>query len=349
MIGKIKLIFIPGQENNYRPKFLDSRILFYYAILIIILRLSLLPFFLYFPKTAFFAAITKSVLIELTNQTRKSFGLSALKENPKLTQSAYLKAEDMLGKDYFSHQSPEGIWPWDWLKRVSYNYSLAGENLAIGFLDSEEVHQAWLNSSSHKANILNPNYQEIGIAVSKGEFEGNEVAVVVQLFGSPEVLAKEEEKPKTEISEKPLEKSAETIGETEVLPAEISFPPPEPPLPPEPFQTETLPRVSIEKPEEKLTFHFLEFMAFNYNNFVQKFIYGSLIFVILALLINIFVRIDIQHKDLIFKALGFIGLLILFLWLDKSEIIQLIPHQFQIYPALFEYPAACGWVAEGKI
>lgn len=327
MIKKIKLIFIPCQENNYRPKFLDGRALFYYLILISVLKISLLPFFIYFPKSIFFAEITKSILIHLTNQTRTSIGLPSLKENPKLVQAAYLKADDMIKKDYFSHQSPEGIWPWDWLKRVGYNYQLAGENLAIGFLDSEEVHRAWLNSPSHKANILNPNYQEIGIAVLKGDFEGNEAVIVVQLFGSPKVLAKEVEKPKSGLSERLQEAVPEIPGETKPLE-----------MPPLPTQTPPQPEVvpigkeeNVEKPKDAFTFRFLKFMAFNYNSFVQKFIYGSLIFVILVLLINILVKIEIQHTDLIMKAFGFIVLLILFIWLDKPEILQIIPHQFRIY------------------
>ncbi len=334
MIEKVKLIFIPCKENGYRPKFLDGQVLFYYAILILVLKISILPFFFYFPKSIFFAEITKDALIQFSNSARQSLKLPPLKENSTLNQVAYWKAVDMLAKDYFSHQTPEGNWVWDWLKKVGYNYKLAGENLAIGFLDSEEVHQAWLNSPSHRSNILNPKYQEIGIAVLKGEFEGSETTVVVQLFGSQEILSQKVEEPKAEFPKETKEKPVETIGEIEVLPAEISSSSPEDsfsPLPPEPLQVQTLPQFSIENPEEKLSFRFLKFMALNYNNIIQRFVYGSLIFVIIALLINIFVKIEIQHKDLILKTLAFIGLLILFIWLDKTELIQFIPHKLLIY------------------
>lgn len=327
MIKKIKIIFLPCQENNYRPKFLEGRILFYYAILILVLKLSLFSFFLYLPKSVFFAAIIKSALLELANQTRKASQLPLLKENPRLTQAAYLKAKDMVEKKYFSHQSPEGKWLVDWLKSVDYQYALAGENLAIGFLDSEEVHQAWLNSSSHRANLLNPKYQEIGIAVLKGEFDGSETTVVVQLFGAPKILTKEIET---------SEKLPKTTGQSGVLPPEISPSQPPASLPPESLSTKVVPLevsyfVGLEKSKESFSFRFLKFISIYYDDFVQKFVYGSLFFVFLLLLINIFVRIDIQHKDIIFKTLFFIGLLIFFLWLDKEVMVQLIPHQLLIY------------------
>ncbi|GAH47620.1 unnamed protein product, partial [marine sediment metagenome] len=77
----------------------------------------------------------------------ESLGLSALRENPQLSKAALLKAQDMLENDYFAHRSPEGITGWYWIKKAGYNYQRAGENLAIAFLDSEEVHKAWNDSS----------------------------------------------------------------------------------------------------------------------------------------------------------------------------------------------------------
>ena len=149
---KLKLIFIPCRDNKYRPKFLGSKFLFYYALVLLLLKLIIIPFFLYFPKTVFFADLAKTNLVGLTNTTREYFGFQALKENQALNEAAYLKAKDMIEKGYFAHYSPEGITPWYWLKKIGYNYKSAGENLAIGFLDSEQVYRAWMDSSSHKAN-----------------------------------------------------------------------------------------------------------------------------------------------------------------------------------------------------
>lgn len=320
IISTTKLIFIPCEENGYRPKFLESRFLFYYLIVLLVLKLIIIPFLIYFPRTVFFADLTQAALIKFTNQEREVMGINPLKENPILNEAAYLKAKDMLEKDYFSHNSPEGISPWYWFGEVEYDYNYAGENLAIGFLDSEEVHQAWLNSPSHRKNLLNPNYQEIGIALARGDYQGNETVVVVQLFGSPKaVLAA----PEPEIITEP-QAEEEILPEIteEVLPREEE-------LEEKVISGEIFPRE--EKPQNALASSFFSFMTFNYYNLVQKIIYGSLIFIIISLLINILVKFKIQHKWLILKTLGFILLLVLLTFLDKGIIIQIIPHNFSIY------------------
>ncbi|MDO8424732.1 MAG: CAP domain-containing protein [bacterium] len=321
----LKLAFIPCENNNFRPKFLESRFLFYCAVLLLGLKLLIVPFSVYFPKTLFFADITKTALIEYVNQTRDSLGLSSLQENSELDLAAYLKAKDILEKDYFDHWSPEGVSPWHWFDEAGYNYKFAGENLAIGFLDSDEVYQAWLDSPTHKENILNKNYQEIGIAVLKGEFEDRETNVVVQLFGSSPTLAvsspKLEEVPKEPIREVPAEVKAEEvvpISETSSAPSEQ-------------VKSEVLSALKEGADGKRsLTSGILSFFLLDYYDLLQRIIYGSLIFVILALVINIFVRIDIQHKDLILKTIGFIVLLIVFSYLDKGQILSYFPHNLRI-------------------
>lgn len=318
IIYKLKLIFIPCRENKYRPKFLEGKFLFYYAILLLVLKIIIVPFFLYFPKTIFFADLTKTALVEFTNTTRESLGFQALKENPILNEAAYLKAKDMLEKDYFAHNSPEGITPWYWFQKIGYNYNFAGENLAIGFLDSEEVNQAWLDSPSHRRNLLNPNYNEIGIAVIKGEFQGRETAVVVQLFGAPKVQAQ-------------VAKANGQLPQEEVSTETIPAPPKEAP------SKEILSTLKENENKGGLTFNFLSFLASDYYNLLQKIIYGSLIFVIISLLVTVFCdifiyrRFEIQYKDMVFKTIGFSILLILLLFFDKGTVIQLIPHNFSIY------------------
>ena len=213
IILKLKLIFIPCLENSYRPKFLESKFLFYYLLFLLILKLFTVSYLIYLPKTIYFADISSTSLIKLTNQGREALGFGHLTENSQLDKAASLKAQDMIAQDYFAHQSPEGKSPWYWIKSANYDYQYAGENLAIGFLDSEEVYQAWNNSPSHKANLFNPNYQDIGITVLKGDFQGNEIYVVVQLFGSPKTKpaskaeanegVKIEESPKESLQEKP--------------------------------------------------------------------------------------------------------------------------------------------------
>jgi len=114
-----------------------------------------------------------------------------------LDAAAKQKAEDMFQNNYFSHFSPTGVSPWYWINKSGYNYHYAGENLAMNFIDSEEVVRAWLNSPGHRENLLNKNYQDIGIAVLPADFskQGINQPIVVQLFGSPQT---EKVKPTTE-------------------------------------------------------------------------------------------------------------------------------------------------------
>lgn len=314
IILKLRLIFIPCSENSYRPKFLESKFLFYYLIFLLILKFITVPFLIYLPKTIFFADITGTAIIKLTNQERESLGVNPLKENSQLNQAAYLKAQDMIKKDYFSHQGPEGESPWHWFQETGYDYQYAGENLAIGFLDSKEVYGAWKRSLSHRANLLNPNYQDIGIAVLGGQFGEQETTLVVQLFGSPKI--------KTTLKEEPTEFKEVTTPET-------------PPMSRE--KEEVSEKIAVagkfkESPPSKNTFafNFFSFMSTNYNDVVQKIIYFSLLLIITCLIINIFIKFDVQHKDLIIKTLFFIALLALFIYFDKELIIRLIPHNFSI-------------------
>jgi hypothetical protein len=121
----------------------------------------------------------------MTNQTRVKEGLNTLKVNPELSAAAAAKANDMIKNGYFAHFSPTNVSPWFWIKQNGYNYKYAGENLAMNFSETDQVINGWLNSPSHKANLLNSNYKDIGVAVLSGQVNGQSRVVVVQMFGSP--------------------------------------------------------------------------------------------------------------------------------------------------------------------
>lgn len=141
------------------------------------------------PVAVYASAITSQKVIELTNIDRQRAKLSLLETNDTLTRAAEMKAADMAAKGYFSHTSPEGTSPWHWFDQAGYAYRYAGENLAIRFTNAEEEQQAWMNSSSHRANILNAKYHEIGVAVQSEMQDGRPVLVVVQLFGTRQNVA----------------------------------------------------------------------------------------------------------------------------------------------------------------
>lgn len=136
-------------------------------------------------QAAMAADITAQKMIELTNESRQESGVPPLIISDKLTAAAEAKASDMFKFQYFDHNSPSGVTPWYWIKSAGYNYLYAGENLAIDFITAEGTHMALMRSVSHRDNILKPNYTEIGIAVRKGIFDGNESVIIVEEFGAP--------------------------------------------------------------------------------------------------------------------------------------------------------------------
>ena len=119
-------------------------------------------------------------ILDLVNQDRVRYGLNELSINPKLNLAAFAKASDMLEQNYFAHESPAGTKPWHWLSTLGYNYSYAGENLAQGFSDAEDLEQSWMASPTHRANILSPFYSEVGLAV----VNNGQKNLIVQFFGS---------------------------------------------------------------------------------------------------------------------------------------------------------------------
>lgn len=130
------------------------------------------------------AAISTGSLISMTNSARVSSSLKPYAVNSMLSSSAYAKAQDMLKYDYFAHTSPQGKSPWSFIKNAGYSYIFAGENLAIDFQNSSAVFAAWMASSTHRSNILDKDFTEIGIAAVTGDYQGRMTTVVVQHFGA---------------------------------------------------------------------------------------------------------------------------------------------------------------------
>ncbi|MCL5114569.1 MAG: CAP domain-containing protein [Patescibacteria group bacterium] len=135
------------------------------------------------------ALILPNSLVDETNAARASDDLSSLKPSALLGAAARDKANDMAKNGYFAHTSPTGVTPWYWFQKVGYNFEYAGENLAINFIDSQDVMNAWMNSPEHRANILDSHFTQIGIATAEGTYEGRPAIFVVQLFGTPAPIA----------------------------------------------------------------------------------------------------------------------------------------------------------------
>ncbi|KYH29150.1 MULTISPECIES: CAP domain-containing protein [Clostridium] len=121
-------------------------------------------------------------VIELVNAERSKNGLAPLKANAELSKVAVAKAQDMIDKNYFDHNSPTYGSPFDMMKKFGISYIAAGENIAYGQKTPSEVMNAWMNSSGHRANILNANFTEIGVGMVK---KADGTPYWVQMFINP--------------------------------------------------------------------------------------------------------------------------------------------------------------------
>lgn len=182
----LKHFFIPHLGNDYKPHFFREHVVLSILIGVILLLLISFTTSIIIRTTAVGSSVVSSVLIDLTNQNRKTYGLSPLVYNQQLANAAKMKGEDMVEKNYFSHFAPDGTSPWHWFNKAGYKFLFAGENLAINFRSSKEVERAWMNSPKHRENILDSRYEDIGIATTPGVINSKKVLFVVQLFGKPE-------------------------------------------------------------------------------------------------------------------------------------------------------------------
>lgn len=196
---------IPHEGNDYRPHLLQN------SAMILMLILVLLSFLvanfqaiLWQSSDWLVGAVLPAVVVDLTNTERTDLSLPKLTRNPVLDAAATLKAQDMAKNSYFSHDSPTGVTPWHWFKEAGYTFAHAGENLAVYFTDSGEVVDAWMNSPTHRANIVGSQYREIGVGIARGTYEGFDTVFVVQMFGTPAYPAVEQVAVAPVITESPL-------------------------------------------------------------------------------------------------------------------------------------------------
>jgi uncharacterized protein YkwD len=171
------------------------------------------------------AVLTMEGVIERTNNERVKAGLPPLKENSSLDVSAAAKAADMFTNQYFAHVSPLGSGIRDLAESAGYDFIVIGENLALGnFENDEALVEAWMNSEGHRENILNESFQEIGVAVQKGTYEGHTTWMAVQHFGKavsacpqPDAALKDQIEKNKEVLEQLKFQLEELEGELQAL------------------------------------------------------------------------------------------------------------------------------------
>lgn len=176
----LKNLFLPTETNHYTPRLLSKGLITSYTLFLLVFNILTADISSF--KTQ--AAVDSQSLLQLHNLEREKHGLGKLSLNSSLNESARRKAKAMIAHNCWDHYCPEGRSPWDFFKDAGYNYLYAGENLAEGFTDNHKVFTAWLNSLTHRENILRPEFDEIGIAIEYGNFQGvDNNAVIVVHFG----------------------------------------------------------------------------------------------------------------------------------------------------------------------
>jgi len=187
--------FVPTEENNYRSRSLQTNMLTVYLMIAVLLVFVSKKTMLFSQVLGIATDISIEKLLTVTNEERTKNNLSPLTINTQLTIAAQKKAAHMFQNNYWAHFAPDGTSPWDFIKQSGYSYEFAGENLAKNFMFSQNVVDAWMDSPTHRANLLNKEYKEVGFAVVNGVLNGEDTTLVVQMFGSP--INKMVEKPST--------------------------------------------------------------------------------------------------------------------------------------------------------
>ncbi len=143
------------------------------------------------------AAVDSNTLMNLINQERTNRNLVSLFTHKALLGAATQKSQDMIDRDYFAHVDPDGNYVWPKIVASGYSpYRILGENLAVDFSTSEGIIQAWLDSPTHRANLLHPEFVDQGLTALYGDFQGRYTNLTTSLFGALATTSKTQPRPK---------------------------------------------------------------------------------------------------------------------------------------------------------
>ncbi len=330
----LKKYFIPHAENNYHPHILHTKRAVFYSLVFLLTKVVVVVFVILLPTEVFVLpdvlAEEQRQIVVLTNEARADKGLPALTVVAKLNTSAQYKADDMSSKEYFAHAENNKTVA-TWLRSVGYEYETAGENLAVGYSTAQDIVNAWKNSPTHYANLIDSDFINFGVGLSGGVFNGQPTVFIAQHFASPlSIVAtikkpiKVAIKPKVEkIVNNPIEIKTETKPEIrEVIAEEVEVV----------NSTSTTssvlaakienitpvagPVMNLKAPTPIDKYIQAKSVLSPVTNIfeVSKNIYlGAIIFFALALLLKIFIEIRKQHPHVIFQTSGLIALLVI-LW-----------------------------------
>lgn len=198
MRATLKKYFVPHEKNNYHPHVLHKKRVVLYGVLGLGIKALVIAFVLSVPLSAYMAPDVlrdqAKKIVSLVNELRQQKDARVLEVVPALTLSSQAKADDMAKNHYFSHTSPDGKTVASLELKYGYDYEFAGENLAMGFNSPKEVVDAWKKSATHYANLIDTDFNNAGIGVKSGEYDGVTTAFVAMHFGTPRVVQNSDKK-----------------------------------------------------------------------------------------------------------------------------------------------------------
>lgn len=331
-LRRLKNYFLPSQHNAYRPHLLRRRALFVLLGIALVAEGFLVANLMARNSGfSFLAAVIQSEIITLTNEERLHNNAGVLTENTTLDAAAQAKANDMAAKGYFAHQSPDGRQPWDFISAAGYRYQYAGENLAVRFVDSKDVVDAWMESPTHRANIVKPAYTQIGVAMAQGMYKGQEATFVVQYFATPlRSAAPAAAAPSAPIAVEQIEQpGVAVLGASNTAPA---------------VQEPQAPPTSVVREEASLT----QSLARQAGRLLTepRAVTASVLGVIIALLgvalsLSFFHHIQIQARDLLLPGAVVAGVALTLLFLN-SNFLSGLPAESQPAGAALYLPVQTG-------
>jgi uncharacterized protein YkwD len=143
------------------------------------------------PRSEYFARQTagltdvpavRDAMLAIVNAARTVEGRPPLVLDPRLNAAAQAHAEDMLRRTFYAHENPEGLLPRRRVEAAGVSADVIGENLAAGQTSVENVMEAWMHSSDHRRNILEPRYTHLGVGLAVGSYEHKYKVLWVQDF-----------------------------------------------------------------------------------------------------------------------------------------------------------------------
>lgn len=178
-MDKIANFFLATEENNYHPSVLSYKAFLIYGIILLLLRMILGA------APAKSSAVDSTALMGLINQERSQRNLPVLFTNQSLLSAAGGKAQDMIDRDYFAHVDPDGNYIWNRIVAAGYTpYKILGENLALDFSTAEGMIKAWLDSPTHRNNLLHTDFRDQGLSALFGDYQGRYTNLTASLFGA---------------------------------------------------------------------------------------------------------------------------------------------------------------------